>query len=66
MLSNRAILILIGIALMAWIVIISDQRSQELEKAMLKYEECVMNQYGGKSVLEIYHATGEYPECKEQ
>lgn len=53
-----AILLTIG-----FILYISDDNQAELEAKAQQYEKCVYEKYEGRSVMEVYYATGEYPEC---
>lgn len=52
----------LGIIILA--LLYSDKREYEVMKSAKLYEECVAKEFGGRTVLEVYYATGEYPECE--
>lgn len=51
--------ILALLAFLRWTSVLDNRR----QEAYTSYEECVKEQYGGRTVGQIYMETGDYPEC---
>ena len=56
-------LVFISILVIFGVITAIKDRDQAIQNAARSYEDCVIEEYGGRSVMEMYYATGEYPEC---
>lgn len=63
--TKTTLIVLAILATIAFVLYISDDNQRELELKAQRYERCVFENYEGKTVMEVYYATGEYPECNE-